>query len=274
MPRPDTTDGRTPTYRFHGKVKPSADTRTPLRAEVPQVVEGDGVATLRLYDPVDSWGEFWGVSAKEFAATLDDLGPVTEIRLHINSPGGEVYEGIAILNLLRSHPARVVAVVDGIAASIASVIAVGADELIMGANSELMIHDAWGICVGDARDMRDIAGRLDALSDNLASVYAEKAGGDVAAWRDAMLAETWYSAREAVDAGLADSVTGDTTDGASPDGEIVPRNDVDLSMFNHQGRADAPAPVMPATQTVDATAPTFPQRAEVRRRMHDLRRPA
>jgi hypothetical protein len=84
----------------------------------------------------------------------------------------------------------------------------------MAKNSEMMIHDAWGLCVGNADDMVKMAGELDHFSDNIASIYAAKAGGDVADWRAAMQAETWYSAQEAVDAGLADRVdTGKTAAG-------------------------------------------------------------
>jgi ATP-dependent Clp endopeptidase proteolytic subunit ClpP len=178
------------------------------------------------------------------------LPPTTsEIRLHINSPGGEVFEGIAILNALRAHSARVVAVVDGIAASAASFIACGADELVMAENSELMIHDAWGLCVGNAADMRETAGMLDHLSDNIASVYAKKAGTDVAAWRAAMSTETWYSAEEAVAAGLADRVDGAATSEA--------KNRYDLSIFNYAGRSEAPAPkaAMPDMAEHDFTDP-------------------
>lgn len=219
-------------YRFQGRTPPQVGQRqfAAVKAD-----EGDGVATIRLYDPIDSWGGEWGVSAKEFADALDELGDdVGEIRLHINSPGGEVFEGIAILNALRNHDAKVTTVVDGLAASAASFIAMAGDEVIMGRNAELMIHDAWGICIGNAEDMRDLAGRLDHLSDNIASVYAEKAGGGVAAWREHMLTETWYSAEEAVEAGLADRVqTAKST---------KTKNTFDLSVFNYGGRAEAPAP--------------------------------
>lgn len=210
--------------------------RQPLRAELPAVDVEAGVAVIRLYDPIDSWGEYWGVSAKEFAATLDELGDdVNEIRLHVNSPGGDVFDGIAILNALRSHPALVVVTVDGIAASAASFIAAGADELIMARNSELMIHDAWGLCVGNAEDMRKLAGDLDRISSNIASIYADKAGGTVADWRAAMVAETWYSAEEAVAAGLADRV-----EDRKADAEV--KNRFDLTIFTYAGRDHAPAP--------------------------------
>ncbi|MGL5908690.1 MAG: head maturation protease, ClpP-related, partial [Phycicoccus sp.] len=189
-------------YRFRGASPPS-----PTAADQGVVVDQDGSVTLRVYEPIDSWGGSWGLSAAEFAAALDTVPAGTpRITLRVNSPGGEVWEGIAIANLLRAHPARVTAVVDGVAASAASFIAVAADELIMGANTELMIHDAWGIALGPAEAMRDAAARLDAVSDNIASIYQRKAGGTVADWRALMLAETWYSADEAVAAGLADSV--------------------------------------------------------------------
>lgn len=211
-----------PTYRFHGSLKP--ERRSILNALPKTIVGADGVAVMRLYDPIDSWGDVWGVSATEFTDALDALpGNVTEIRLHINSPGGEVFQAVTILNALRRHPARVVAVVDGIAASAASFLAVGADETIMAKNSTLMIHDAWGICVGNASDMRGYADRLDKVSDTVASVYADKAGGTAAEWRDVMVAEAWYSADEAVGAGLADSVEASA--------QADPVNTYDLTIF-------------------------------------------
>lgn len=202
--------------------------------EAPRAEIEGSVATLRIFDAIDNWGDMFGVSAKEFVKSLDELPEeVTEIRLHINSPGGDSFDGIAILNALRAHPARVVAIVDGIAASAASFIAVGADELVMSRNSELMIHDAWGLCVGNATDMHSMADMLDRHSDNLASIYAEKAGGTVETWRAAMQKETWYSADEAVAAGLADRVDAKAKSAKSK---------FDLSIFAYAGRDAAPAP--------------------------------
>lgn len=251
-------------YRFHGRYRPTPEDRTPIVDLTEPGSAADGVATLRIYDPIDSWGGEWGVSAKEFAQALAALpGDVTEIRLHLNSPGGEVYEGIAILNQLRAHPARVVAVVDGLAASIASFIAAGADEVVMGRNSQLMIHDAWGLCIGAAADMRHMAGQLDQISNNIASVYADKAGGDTTTWRDAMLAETWYSAEEAVAAGLADAIDGTPA--------TAPANRFDLSIFQHAGRAAAPAPDVAAGERTAPAADPAPEDALDRdRRRHRL----
>lgn len=234
------------TDRFRFLARSGQREKTPIRAEIPGAKTEDGVAVLRLYDPIDSWGEFWGVSAKEFVTALDELpDDTTEIRLHINSPGGEVFEGIAIMNALRAHKANVVMVVDGLAASAASFIACSGDELVMARNSELMIHDAWGICVGNAADMQKMADDLGHFSDNLASVYAEKSGGTVEDWRAAMSAETWFSAEEAVLAGLADRVD------AQPADEQA-KNRFDLSVFAYAGREKAPAP------TASAVTPKTP----------------
>lgn len=184
--------------------------RAPIRAEAP-VSRTDGtVATLRLYDPIDSWGDWWGVSAKEFARVLDELpDDVTEIRLLINSPGGEVMEGIAIMNQLRAHKARTVAIVEGIAASSASFIAVSCDELVMMRNSELYIHNAWGIVIGDAADLRAVADDLENHFDrNIASIYAEKSGDSVEHWLAEMDKDRFLTAEQAVAEKLADRVEG------------------------------------------------------------------
>lgn len=171
----------------------------------------NGVATLRLYDYIDGEGGYWGISANEVAEALDAIeSPLTRIELRINSGGGAVWDGLAILNTLRSHSAPVTAVVDGIAASAASFIAVACDEVVMMPNSRMMIHDAMGLCVGQAVDMREYADFLDDSSQNIAEIYADKAGGTPDEWRQHMtergLLGTWYSAAEAVEAGLADRV--------------------------------------------------------------------
>lgn len=226
-------------YRFHGRHAPQERPRTPVAELAPSAAEGTPV--LRIYDPIDSWGGDWGVSAKEFADALDGIDS-PDIHLHINSPGGEVFEAVAIANLLRAHPAKITARVDGIAASAASFIAASADELVMARNTEFMIHDAWGMGIGNAADMRDLADTLDRLSDNIAAIYAEKSGGTTEEWRAAMVAESWYSADEAVAAGLADRVDRPVADEAA-------KASFDLAgMFQHAGRAEAPAPVVPTPE--------------------------
>lgn len=189
------------------------------------------VAQVYLYDPIDSW---FGVTAKDFAREWTAL-EADHVDLYINSPGGDVFDATAILNLIRRSDAHVVAHIDGVAASAASFIAMGADEVVMGRNSELMIHDASTIAWGNAAELTDLVALLDKTSDNIASIYAEKAGGDVDTWRQAMRAETWYSAEEAVAAGLADRVDTDRDKSET-------KNSIDFSIFAHAGRADAPPP--------------------------------
>jgi enoyl-CoA hydratase/carnithine racemase len=176
------------------------------------------------------------------------------------------------MNQLRRHPARVTAVVDGLAASAASFIAAAADEVVMAPNSEMMIHDAWGIALGPASEMHDAGDRLDRISDNIASVYAGRPNSpaDAGAWRQLMLAETWFSAGEAVTAGLADRVEGAD---AEPEPQTI--DAFDLGVFRYQGRADAPVPQL-ATTTADETAERDRRQRQNRNRLRlaQLRAPA
>ena len=233
------------------------------RAEVAATVTDSGVATIRLYDPVDSWGGPFGVSAKEFVDTLDALPDETEeIRLLINCPGGEVWEGMAIYNSLRSHKARIVTIVEGLAASAASFIAMAGDEVIMRPASELMIHDAWIVGIGNADGLREIADRIDAETMLIAEIYAEKAGTPADMWREAMRAETWFSPSEAVEAGLVDRVeSGAPSPAASA-------NRFNLASFNYAGRREAPAP---AVQTSSALAEDNRKESSMADLMNELR---
>jgi ATP-dependent protease ClpP protease subunit len=235
------------TFRFRGDQPPTEASRASLLADTTDT----GTATLYLYDPIDSWGGVWGVSAKEFAVALAALPAGTgEIRLHINSPGGEVWDAMAIVNQLREYPAKVVAVVDGIAASAASFIAAAADELVMGIGSQLMIHDAWNIAIGNEQDMLDMAARLSRDSQGAAAVYAAKAGGTVDEWRALMRAETWYTADEAVAAGLADSTVEDPASNDKAKAALKGGR----SLFRYAGRAEAPAPGQPMAVHLDPPA--------------------
>ena len=168
-----------------------------IRMSAPRTADIDILADI---------GGWWdGIDAATMVREIRDLD-VDEIRLNINSGGGSVFDAVAILNALRQHPAKVVANVLGLAASAASFIACGVDETTMAANSTMMIHGGSGVAIGNAKDMRDMADLLDKLNANIASVYAAKAGGTTESWLETMLAETWYTADEAVEAGLADRV--------------------------------------------------------------------
>ncbi|MBB1022957.1 MULTISPECIES: head maturation protease, ClpP-related [unclassified Dietzia] len=218
------------------------------RAEVRAAVSDD-VATIRLYDPIDSWGGFWGVSSKEFTAALDELGEVSEITLLINCPGGEVWEAMSIYNSLRSHPARVTVIVEGLAASAASFIAMAGDEVIMRPASELMIHDAWIVGMGNADELRALADRIDSESAMVAAIYAEKAGTPVDMWREAMRSEQWFTPAEALEAGLIDAVSAGKPDRS----ESASVNRFNLASFNYAGRREAPAPTVAAARQEEDT---------------------
>lgn len=164
----------------------------------------DGSAEIAIYDEIGPWG----VSAVRFTDELRTIN-AQSITLRIASPGGDVADGLAILNALRAHPAMINVIVEGWAASAASFIAMSGDTVQMAPNSMLMIHDAMTICIGNAEEMLETAALLDKHSDNIADVYQRKAGGTVADWRAKMRETTWYTAQEAVDAGLADSILGE-----------------------------------------------------------------
>lgn len=164
---------------------------------------GSDDAQLYIYGPIGGW---FGVTAEDFVQDLADVGANT-LTVRINSNGGDAFEGITIMNLLRNHPATVNVVVDGLAASAGSLIAMGGDSLAMAPGSQLMIHRALASVYGNVQDMRETIDILTKLDSSLAAIYQARAGGDLAAWESAMAIETWYSADEAVAAGLADHIT-------------------------------------------------------------------
>lgn len=199
-----------------------------------------GPAEVVIYDEIG----YWGVTASDFMAELKAI-TASEISLRVNSPGGEIFDGIAIYNVLRAHDAHVTVQVDSLAASIASVIAMAGDRIVMQPHSQLMIHDGSGLCLGNAADMREMADLLDRQSDNIAAVYADKAGGTPEEWRDRMRAETWFTAEEAVEAGLADEVAEPVR---QDDQETALAATWDLSVFRYPSRAAAPDPLIDRSQ--------------------------
>ena len=187
------------------------------RAEIPAVQIDGAKASIRLFDTVDSWGEWWGMSSKEFASAVDELpSHIDTIELLINSPGGDAFEGVAIVNVMRAHQARTVAVVQGVAASAASFIACAADETFMSPNSTLMIHKAWGLSIGNADEHRSHADLLDKVDGEQAAIYTSKSGKSTDEVLELMRAETFMSADEAVAGGFADSVLSAPSDDDPP----------------------------------------------------------
>jgi ATP-dependent protease ClpP protease subunit len=177
---------------------------------------GGGEAELYIYDFIDSWGGEWGVSATEVVNALATVrAPL--LHVHLNSPGGDYFEGVAIRTALQNHAAAVTIHVDGLAASAASVIATAGERCVIARGAQIMIHEARSVALGTADDMRASAELLDKIGDDIAAMYAARAGqGDTASWRALMQAETWFTADEAVAAGLADEVAdGSTTSEAA-----------------------------------------------------------
>lgn len=170
-----------------------------------QAKAGEKRAKINIYEQIGE--SFWeeGISAKNFIAELDALD-VDAIDLHINSPGGSVFDGTAIYNSLKAHKANVIVTVDGIAASIASVIVMAGDTVRMPENAMLMIHDPYGMAVGSSSVMRKAADTLEKIKDGIVSIYANKTKKDRAEIQQMMADETWISANEAVELGFADVV--------------------------------------------------------------------
>lgn len=171
-----------------------------------RAAEADDAATISIYEQIgeDWWtGEGW--TAKRVAGALRAIGskPVT---VNLNSPGGDLFEGLAIYNLLRDHPAEVTVKVVGVAASAASVIAMAGDTIHVGRAAMLMIHNAWGVVVGNRHDMRELADVFDEFDGLMVGLYDSRCGAgrdQVAAWMDA---ETWFAGERAVEVGLADAL--------------------------------------------------------------------
>jgi ATP-dependent Clp protease, protease subunit len=159
-------------------------------------------AEIVIYDEIGAFG----IAAKAFLDELKALGPLAELTLRINSPGGSVFDGVAIYNALKRHDARVTVWIDGIAASIASMIAMAGDEVVMPENAMLMLHDPSALVIGTAADMRGMAEALDKMKAGMVAAYRDKSGRDDAEIETLMAAETWLSAQEAVEFGLADQV--------------------------------------------------------------------
>jgi ATP-dependent Clp protease protease subunit len=176
----------------------AAEVRTPIQAKA----EGDS-ATLYMYDVIDA---DYGINAIEFAGALSGLDPNTTINLRINSPGGDVFEARAIATAIKGYAGKVVAHIDGLAASAATTIAAAADEVIIAEGSFYMIHNAWTLAMGDKNDFNQTAALLDKIDGAIAADYAARTGKSVEDIAALMDAETWMTAQEAVDNKFADSM--------------------------------------------------------------------
>ncbi len=160
-------------------------------------------AEISIYDEIGAYG----VSAKGFLADLGKLPDKAPLTLRLNSPGGSVFDAVAIYNALQRHAGTVTVSIDGIAASAASYIAMAGDEIIMPENAFLMIHDPSGMVMGTASDMRAMAEALDKIGGSLTRGYAAKSGKPEKDIAKLMAKETWLDAAEALEMGLADTMS-------------------------------------------------------------------
>lgn len=157
---------------------------------------------IYLYESIGE-GWFGGITAKGFCDMMKELGKVSALDIYINSPGGSVFDGIAIYNQIKRFDGEKVVHVDGIAASIASIIAMAGDEIRIADNGMFMIHDPWGMAVGTADEMRKNADSLDQVRDVLLETYVAKTGGKREQISDWMSSETWMNADESIERGFA-----------------------------------------------------------------------
>jgi ATP-dependent protease ClpP protease subunit len=170
-----------------------------------RIVARDKSAEIQLYSEIG--GYYGGVSAKDFAKELKDAGDVENLTIRINSPGGDVFDGNTIYNILKAHKARKTVYVDGLAASIASVIAMAGDKIYMAENAMMMIHPAWALVIGNAEDLRASAGTLDKIDDSILRTYAKRTGMEDDKLREMLIAETWMNSEEALELGFVDEIT-------------------------------------------------------------------
>jgi len=253
--------------RYWGDIEPPKSKVEFFNAVTTASADSDAtVATIRMYGPIDSWGGWWGISTEDVARVLDALpASVEQIILRINSPGGEVWEAMAILNMLGAHRAEVTAVVDGLAASAASFIAASCPETVMSPGSQMMIHSPSSIAWGNAAEMRKTADFLDKLQQSMVEVYAEKAGEKD--WASLLEAETWLTAADAVELGLADRV--DTVPDAGTAATVGDQEDeADILIFAPEDtvtdriRAAAASARETAPKPPSSTEPGTPNRKE------------
>lgn len=164
---------------------------------------GTKSADIYIYDEIGSWG----ITAKQFSKELLALGALRDIHLHIHSPGGDVFDGIAIYNQLKGHDAKITVYIDGLAASMASVIAMAGDTVVMPENAMMMIHKPWGGAAGNANEIRDYADLLDKVKNVLIPAYVAKTGKPAEEIAAMLESETWMNGDECLSLGFADQVT-------------------------------------------------------------------
>ncbi|KJR48411.1 Prophage Clp protease-like protein [Desulfosporosinus sp. I2] len=194
------------------------------------------VGELLLYGDISS-STWWGdeVTPMTFAQELKGLGDISVLNIYINSGGGDVFAGLAIYSMLKRHPAQKNVYIDGLAASIASVIAMAGDTVYMPRNAMMMIHKAWTMAIGNANDLRKLADDMDKIDQSILTTYQEKTGMEPQKISEMVNAETWLTAEEAVALGFADVLEETKQIAASMNKDYLTMNGLsfDLSRFRN-----------------------------------------
>ncbi len=164
---------------------------------------------ILIYEQIgkDFWGE--GVTAVSFQQQLNQHRDAETLDIRVNSPGGSVFEGVTIYNLLKAHSAQKNVYVDGIAASIASTIAMAGDKIIMGEGTFFMVHEPWTFVGGNRFDFLQAASRLETISNEMAAIYERRTGLELSKILEIMKAETYLNTEESLELGFADEISGE-----------------------------------------------------------------
>ena len=225
----------------------------------------DNSAEIVIYDEIGK--SFWGeptVAAKQFLDDLNALGDVDNITLRINSPGGDVFDGVAIHNALKNHGAKITAHIDGIAASIASYIAMAASKIVMPSNAFMLIHNASGFVFGKADDMRAIADDLDRVDKSITATYVTRSGAKPSAIKALMKQDRLMDAAEAKTLGLADEVTSEKKMAANFSLRLLPQAAAERFRAETGAAQDDPPPTAtePEGPGEQPSVPPVPTAAE------------
>lgn len=205
----------------------------------------DAANVITMYDVIgEDWWTGGGVTVNRVDAALRKIGAGQDVEVHINSPGGDMFEGVAIYNRLREHTGRITVKVMGIAASAASVIAMAGDQRLIGAGAFVMIHNAWILAMGNRHELREASDWLEPFDAAMVDVYVARTGAaakDVAAWMDA---ETWMNSSLAIERGFATGLTDEAetvedVNATAQQREVNAVRKVELSLCRSMSRSDA-----------------------------------
>lgn len=217
---------------------------------------GTSIGELMLYGDISEYS-WWGdeVTPKQFKEDLDALGDISELKIYINSGGGDVFAGQAIHSMLKRHSATKTVYIDGLAASIASVIAMAGDKIIMPKNAMMMIHKCWTIAAGNADDMRKMADDMDKIDESIIATYVEKTGLEADDIIELMTDETWMTAQDALDYGFADEIEESKQIAASMKNGLYLINGQEMDLSNFKNAPEFPKAKKPTRARAEPPAP-------------------